>query len=88
MGWERDRETHPHKEIQNANSYSSSRVPVRPATPGATMGRDGTGRDRREEWQLAECCLGNDVVEHRKLQALVYDILPSTTAVFSYVIGS
>ena len=23
-----------------------------------------------------------------KLQALVYDILPSTTAVFSYVIGS
>ena len=25
---------------------------------------------------------------HGKLQALVYDILPSTTAVFSYVIGS
>ena len=24
----------------------------------------------------------------RKLQALVYDILPSTTAVFSYAIGS
>ena len=24
----------------------------------------------------------------RRLQALVYDILPSTTAVFSYVIGS
>ena len=24
----------------------------------------------------------------RNLQALVYDILPSTTAVFSYVIGS
>ena len=25
---------------------------------------------------------------HPKLQALVYDILPSTTAVFSYAIGS
>ena len=25
---------------------------------------------------------------HHKLQALVYDILPSTTAVFSYIIGS
>ena len=25
---------------------------------------------------------------HGKLQALVYDILPSTTAVFSYAIGS
>ena len=25
---------------------------------------------------------------HAKLQALVYDILPSTTAVFSYAIGS
>ena len=25
---------------------------------------------------------------HGKLQALVYDILPSTTVVFSYVIGS
>ena len=31
--------------------------------------------------------LKNDGVEH-KLQALVYDILPSTTAVFSYAIGS
>ena len=28
------------------------------------------------------------VVEKPKLQALVYDILPSTTAVFSYAIGS
>ena len=31
--------------------------------------------------------LGIDMLDH-KLQALVYDILPSTTAVFSYVIGS
>ena len=28
------------------------------------------------------------VVVYGKLQALVYDILPSTTAVFSYAIGS
>ena len=27
------------------------------------------------------------VIERRKLQALVYDILPATTAVFSYAIG-
>ena len=31
--------------------------------------------------------LVRDIV-NRKLQALVYDILPSTTAVFSYAIGS
>ena len=29
-----------------------------------------------------------DDTVHTKLQALVYDILPSTTAVFSYAIGS
>ena len=28
------------------------------------------------------------LTQHPKLQALVYDILPSTTAVFSYAIGS
>ena len=28
------------------------------------------------------------VTSHHKLQALVYDILPSTTVVFSYAIGS
>ena len=31
---------------------------------------------------------GIDVLLLTKLQALVYDILPSTTAVFSYAIGS
>ena len=31
---------------------------------------------------LRECC---DVIHPVKLQALVYDILPSTTAVFSYI---
>ena len=34
---------------------------------------------------LFAVCAGYDV---SKFQALVYDILPSTTAVFSYVIGS
>ena len=33
--------------------------------------------------------LMDDIQFHRpKLQALVYDILPSTTAVFSYAVGS
>ena len=32
-------------------------------------------------------CLVREVIIHPKLQALVYDILPSTTAVFSYAIG-
>ena len=31
---------------------------------------------------------GHGVDQQPKLQALVYDILPSTTAVFSYAIGS
>ena len=38
--------------------------------------REGRKRDRHRH-----------IVRH-KLQALVYDILPSTTAVFSYAIGS
>ena len=33
-------------------------------------------------------CLGGERGGKYKLQALVYDILPSTTAVFSYAIGS
>ena len=33
-------------------------------------------------------CVASTVVLVPKLQALVYDILPSTTAVFSYAIGS
>ena len=33
-------------------------------------------------------CVKVEVAVIGKLQALVYDILPSTTAVFSYVIGS
>ena len=33
-------------------------------------------------------CLVREVIIHPKLQALVYDILPSTTAVLSYAIGS
>ena len=33
-------------------------------------------------------CLGSNDTAVAKLQALVYDILPSTTAVFSYAIGS
>ena len=32
-------------------------------------------------------CLASTVLLVPKLQALVYDILPSTTAVFSYAIG-
>ena len=42
-------------------------------------------------WRAASCCSHMTVLEGRswpKLQALVYDILPSTTAVFSYAIGS
>ena len=34
------------------------------------------------------CVRSPKVRGQRKLQALVYDILPSTTAVFSYTIGS
>ena len=37
--------------------------------------------------KLFQFCL-KDVTCLEKLQTLVYDILPSTTAVFSYVIGS
>ena len=40
---------------------------------------------RRPELPWATCTV---VSEPPKLQALVYDILPSTTAVFSYAIGS
>jgi len=36
---------------------------------------------------LVQFCL-NLSMQHGKLQALVYDILPSTTAVFSYAIVS
>ena len=39
----------------------------------------------REKSELRSCV---KVEGGRKLQALVYDILPSTTAVFSYAIGS
>ena len=41
--------------------------------------------------QLFKCLLLITLIQHNlhdKLQALVYDILPSTTAVFSYAIGS
>jgi len=39
---------------------------------------------------VAVCCLGGTPMDTYsiKLQALVYNILPSTTAVFSYTIGS
>ena len=37
-----------------------------------------SGRGRQATWDMGTL----------KLQALVYDILPSTTAVFSYAIGS
>ena len=42
---------------------------------------------RMQTWccQLSVVAAG---MGNRKLQALVYDILPSTTAVFSYAIGS
>ena len=39
---------------------------------------------------VAVCCLGGTPMDTYsiKLQALVYNILPSTTAIFSYTIGS
>ena len=42
-------------------------------------GGRGVGEGRGNEW-----CI---VMVINKLQALVYDILPSTTAIFSYAIG-
>ena len=42
---------------------------------------------RRSDWKLVKKG-ALEVCMESKLQALVYDILPSTTAVFSYAIGS
>ena len=43
------------------------------------MGERGGGEERGNEWCIVKVI--------NKLQALVYDILPSTTAIFSYTIG-
>ena len=40
-----------------------------------------------EPWARDNCAKTCNLCRESKLQALVYDILPSTTAVFSYAIG-
>ena len=51
------------------------------------MGGWGRERDGGRGGGRGGRCVGRKKGES-KLQALVYDILPSTTAVFSYAIGS
>ena len=59
--------------------------PRLPVGRGNTLSGCGYGEDVRQRRQWPRPPLGR---LHTRLQAPVYDILPSTTAVFSYAIGS
>ena len=74
---------------------------AKPATTASPVDRQGPRGDWEPLWSLSRCDLVDNRrptcyfsrCPHRvgflpELQALVYDILPSTTAVFSYAIGS
>ena len=58
---------------------------------GGGRGERGTEKPGAKLARVSPRCVATRVFSPRvslKLQALVYDILPSTTAVFSYAIGS
>ena len=74
------------KEQQNNKPKKNNYLQALPCDENMNTGRNskqptilcGDTGGKRHRWSSAQV----------KLQALVYDILPSTTAVFSYAIGS